>query len=486
MTKNVQFLAILFCLGLAGFWFFDAPPVVHGGSISPPAYGTIQNAGVSVTQRPILNFPNGGCVDNAGSNRTDCTVGGGSGTPSLFSQTNSVTDAVQTTETTLVGTGTGSTALTANFYAVGTVLQFRASGFYSTTASPGTLTIKLKHAGGATGTVIVANTGAITPLASITNGAWRMWAEVTCRTTGTGGTLIVNSVFESLPSSLSALTPANASMVNTAVVTVDTTASQTVDFTAAWSAAGQSITSTNIRFGGISAGSGPGTFLVANAGVTGTTINTLTKLTAAPSTAVIAGTADTSGFIGITSGGAGTTGNATITFEGSTSCVFDGATTAGDYFIPSTTTAGNCHDIGSSAQTVRTLGRVLSTNAGGGTFSVILFAQDLTSDTVWTGFAYQNSWADFGGGFQTGQFRKDRSGRVWLRGLLACGTTTGGTVMLALPAGFRPTGNGTELLGALGSGGFDDRIDVATGGNVVYNGSACSFLSLSGLSFSAE
>jgi hypothetical protein len=122
----------------------------------------------------------------------------------------------------------------------------------------------MKHSGGVTSTVTVGSTGAITPLASITNGAWRLWGEITCRTTGTGGTLIVNTIFEGEPSSLSTLTPADASIVNTATVTVDTTAAQTVDLTTAWSASGQTITMTNFvldspNTSSTSAASGPTT-----------------------------------------------------------------------------------------------------------------------------------------------------------------------------------------------------------------------------------
>jgi hypothetical protein len=222
------------------FGFFAVAALLWASGIAPQAYQTIMNAGVALTSRPTLNFTNAGCVDNSGSNRTDCTVG-----ITQFSQTNSVTDAVQTTETTLAGTGSGSLVLAANFYKVGTVLKFEASGFYSTTATPGTITIRMKHTGGTTGTVVVGTTGAVTPLASITNGAWRLWGNITCRTTGTGGTFIINTIWEGDTSSVSSLTAGDASIVNTTTVTIDTTATQTVDLTTAWSAAGQTITNTN-------------------------------------------------------------------------------------------------------------------------------------------------------------------------------------------------------------------------------------------------
>lgn len=112
---------------------------------------------------------------------------------------------------------------------------------------------------------------------------------------------------------------------------------------------------------------------VANAGTTGTTVNKLAKLTGAPSTALIAATTDTDNVLGIVVGGAGTTGNAQIAIVGQASCVFDGATTAGDYVQISATTAGDCHDAGATRPTGSlAIGRVLSTNGAGGTFAVAL------------------------------------------------------------------------------------------------------------------
>ena len=45
-----------------------------GSGIAPSAYNLIENAGSALTQRSTLNFVNGGCADNSGSHRTDCTV----------------------------------------------------------------------------------------------------------------------------------------------------------------------------------------------------------------------------------------------------------------------------------------------------------------------------------------------------------------------------------------------------------------------------
>lgn len=113
---------------------------------------------------------------------------------------------------------------------------------------------------------------------------------------------------------------------------------------------------------------------IANAGTTGTTVNKVAKLTGAPSTALIAATTDTNGVVGVVVGGAGTTGNAQIAVSGQASCVFDAATTAGDWAQISSTVAGDCHDAGSTFPTSgQVLGRVLSTNGGGGTFAMVVF-----------------------------------------------------------------------------------------------------------------
>ena len=111
---------------------------------------------------------------------------------------------------------------------------------------------------------------------------------------------------------------------------------------------------------------------IANDGTTGTTANMLAKLTTAGA-AIIAATTDTDGMIGVVTGNAGKTGNAQVAVDGQASCVFDGATTAGDFVAISSSTAGECHDAGSTrSASSQTIGRVLTTNASGGTYTVEL------------------------------------------------------------------------------------------------------------------
>src|SRR5580658_1273223 len=92
-------------------------------------------------------------------------------------------------------------------------------------------------------------------------------------------------------------------------------------------------------------------FEIPNDGSTGTALNQLAMFnTDSPSQAVLAGTSSTNTVIGIVQGGAGTSGNAMITWHGYAYCIFDNTTTAGDAVIASVSAAGDCHDTGSGAQ----------------------------------------------------------------------------------------------------------------------------------------
>jgi hypothetical protein len=75
--------------------------------------------------------------------------------------------------------------------------------------------------------------------------------------------------------------------------------------------------------------------------------------------AVVAPAATTSGIIGFCFNNCGTTGQGIILQQGQSNCLFDNATTAGDYVQLSNTANGQCHDAGTSPPIgVQTLGRV--------------------------------------------------------------------------------------------------------------------------------
>lgn len=94
------------------------------------------------------------------------------------------------------------------------------------------------------------------------------------------------------------------------------------------------------------------------------------------SCAVITTTFDTANIIGITGNSGGASSGAQIAIGGHIPCVFDGATTAGDWVVNSTSAPGDCHDSGSSAAPTSSqgLGYAGSSNAGAGIYIVYVSA----------------------------------------------------------------------------------------------------------------
>lgn len=130
------------------------------------------------------------------------------------------------------------------------------------------------------------------------------------------------------------------------------------------------------------------TFVNATSG--GTTANLIVKLTGAPSTVINATTTDSTGAVGICFSGCGTSGSAQVSVAGQNSCVFDGATTAGDYVQISGTVNGDCHDSGATPAAGQVIGRVLSTNVGAGTYTIDLFPAEIRSQVPLTQFTNKN------------------------------------------------------------------------------------------------
>jgi hypothetical protein len=142
-----------------------------------------------------------------------------------FTQTATVSVANTTTETTLLGSGTGSLTLAGGSLVPGRTLRFRASGFYGSTSSPGNLTVNVKLGSVA----VLTATNAL--VASVSNQWWSLDAEITCRSTGASGSVMGNACVL-LRNAAPALAVIGWEMVNTSPVTVDTTGALTVDLTA--------------------------------------------------------------------------------------------------------------------------------------------------------------------------------------------------------------------------------------------------------------
>jgi hypothetical protein len=84
-------------------------------------------------------------------------------------------------------------------------------------------------------------------------------------------------------------------------------------------------------------------------------------------------TATSAGVIGVTIGGAGSSGQAQVATSGTATCVFDGTPTAGDYVGVSHTAQGDCTDLGAAYPTSgQVIGRVLNASTG----AIVLFGAE--------------------------------------------------------------------------------------------------------------
>ncbi|ASU83593.1 hypothetical protein CDO52_13030 [Nocardiopsis gilva YIM 90087] len=104
---------------------------------------------------------------------------------------------------------------------------------------------------------------------------------------------------------------------------------------------------------------------------------------------------------------------------------------------------------------------------------------DIEDDTTdrWTAPTLVNSWVNFGGTWQVAEYRKDLSGRVWIRGTIDGGTA--GTVAFTLPSGFRPPAD--FVVAAISSGGSPPdlcRLEVDANGDVIPQNTVGTFVGL--------
>lgn len=139
----------------------------------------------------------------------------------IFTQTANASVTATTTETTLLGSGTGTKTLPANFWTVGKTIRIKVTfRDIDTDAVPGTWTVRTKF-----GTTTVVSHGG-TPTAAQTNGAGDAEILITCRTTGATGTLsgYIKTAYGYTGISTFVGT-------TTSTTTVDTTSSQALDVT---------------------------------------------------------------------------------------------------------------------------------------------------------------------------------------------------------------------------------------------------------------
>lgn len=277
--------------------------VVQGGGASTvPSYVSLTNCGDSTH---AVSY-------NTSTHAWGCqliSAAAGAAGASLFSTTASTT-VTATSATTLIGVVTGSTTVPANTFTAGQFMEVVAQGYYSTPATPVSLTIDLLIGG-----TVRITTGAVVQIASITNGVFKLRCGITTRTAGAGGTQIANCIFEGTGATI---TPGESAMFTSSTWAMDTTATKVIDIQATWSTATGSptITATNVAAWIPGA---PVTSVALNGGTANTGAVNLTNVvvTNAANT-YSAGAQDFTSAASMTfpvSGGAAPTANGTIAYD---------------------------------------------------------------------------------------------------------------------------------------------------------------------------
>lgn len=172
-------------------------------------YLVIYDGGLGAHRKVLLqNITAGGAVSSSGT---------------LFTQLADSTVANTVTETTLTAFGGGSLTLPANLLQIGSVIRLSAAGHISDTGTP-TMEHRV-YLGG----IELATTDPEPLSSNITEVGWRLVCNITCRTIGSSGTVVVSGWIRRGEN--------NIGLVNTAEIAMDTTIALPLDFTAEWGTA---------------------------------------------------------------------------------------------------------------------------------------------------------------------------------------------------------------------------------------------------------
>lgn len=157
----------------------------------------------------------------------------------FFASTASKTFSNTTDQTSLIGTGVGTTTLPANFLVAGKTIRVIVRGHYGIDTLAN-LTVRVKF-----GSTVLCSTAAIGAYPGLSNALFTAVADITCRTTGGSGTVFSQGVVTGFDGTSDIF-----GMVSTSTVTIDTTATQAIDVTAQFGTAEatSTITATNTTF----------------------------------------------------------------------------------------------------------------------------------------------------------------------------------------------------------------------------------------------
>lgn len=159
----------------------------------------------------------------------------------IYAATAGATVANTVTETSIIGTApsTNTKTLPANFFVPGRTIRVTVRGVVSTDGvAPRIVTIKLKL-----GSTVIASP-LLQPELSANSEGWAATFEITCRTTGSSGT-VVGAGFALVINNARTALIADAAPTSTSTTTINTTTTQAIDVTVTWSNASASNTITS-------------------------------------------------------------------------------------------------------------------------------------------------------------------------------------------------------------------------------------------------
>lgn len=158
----------------------------------------------------------------------------GTGVTPLFKMTGDKT-VTSTTATSVIGTGVGSLTLPANFWTVGKQIRIKGNGRYTVAASLSQVTITIKI-----GTTTIASVVTTALSVASTNYGFDFETTITCRTTGTTGTLVAmgNVNYNAMLSGTTLSRLFDDLNPTGTTATINTTQSAAIDITVAWGGVG--------------------------------------------------------------------------------------------------------------------------------------------------------------------------------------------------------------------------------------------------------
>jgi hypothetical protein len=221
----------------------------QSGSAWEVGIGTYLSSGSTLSRTTVLASSNSGSLVSFSSTTHDVFVtlpgsiasliGTATGVDaSLFTGTANATVANTSSETTLLGSGTGSLIIPS--VVLGKCVRFRARGFWSSLAlTAGNITLNFKA-----GSTVLATTGAMTVPLSQSNAYWEVEADINIYSITAGGVVWTQGRFLT---QIAALAAQIAGMVNTGSAGTSSLSSA-LGLTATWSVASASntITCTNV------------------------------------------------------------------------------------------------------------------------------------------------------------------------------------------------------------------------------------------------